>query len=125
VRHDLLEGNRWGGRCSPWRVGGGSSSWNPTSPVVGNNEGGHGNEDTWHRGGGAQQEEPSAGKEKSMKGVLGAFYGRWHRAEGRGVRLWWRRVEEGKGSLVQRTLELEGAGDNGPGTTSSGGARVR
>jgi hypothetical protein len=75
VRHDLLEGNRRGGRRSPWRAGGGGSLWNATSPVVGNNEGGgHENEDTWLRW------CASLG----TKGVLDAFYGRWHRGEGRG-----------------------------------------
>jgi hypothetical protein len=29
------------------------------------------------------------------------------------------------GGLVRRTLELEGAGDTGPGTAAPGGARVR
>jgi hypothetical protein len=38
-------------------------------------------------------------------GVLGAFY----------VRLWWRRVEEGRGGLVRRALEPRGWGRHRPG----------
>jgi hypothetical protein len=112
VRHGLLEGNQWGRRRSPWRAGGGGSSWNPASLVASNGEGGAVAATRAHDRGGVRASTRGTGRmgRKSVKGVLGAFYGWQRRGEGRGCGYGGTACRRERGP-VRCALELEGAGD--------------